>query len=341
MRGDIIDLRKCGFVPMMSDLQLTGIIHHMTLELLFDPTTRLLESLRVEQPHVAIEASQASGGECCRDPIPRLQTLVGQAIDGDFAAKLSAEFGGPRGCSHLLTLFQLLASALPGAAADEAALQRTRPAPRPTGDRLFQRSVFVDGHETPDGAVDLGVQLSDFHLRPPQHVEASLDRLAAQCCARVKTHVATQTLGITELRASVRQRSGDELASAEWRDRSADLASLVGPPIIPGLARRVFQSLGSSAEDRLLGDALLQLAPGYIQVLAALLERWFTGQSAGADEDPLSQESTDTSVASLGGMPDSCYMWRAGGRLGAMRAQASRAEVRNSGSDPGSNSELD
>ena len=329
-RGDVIDLRKCSFVPMMLDLQPAGIIHHMTIELVFDPATRRVESLQVSQPHVAIEASQATGGECCRDPAPRLQALVGQTLDDDFAGKLSAEFGGPRGCSHLLTLFQLMASALPRAASDEETLQRAHPAPRPTGDRLFQRSVFVDGHETPEGGVDLGVQLTDFHMRPPQLVETSLDRLAAQRDARAYARIATQTLGIQELRAAVRQRSGDDLAGAEWHDRSSDLADLVGPPIIPGLARRIFGALGHSPEDRLLTDALLQLAPGYIQVLATLMERFFTGQSAASDDDPLSQESTDVSVASIGGMPNSCYMWRDGGRLGAMRARSSLARGRSS-----------
>ena len=110
------------------------------------------------------------------------------------------------------------------------------------------------------------------------------------------------------------------------RGGEEELAALVGPPIIPGLARRIFAALGSSPEDRLLTDALLQLAPGYIQVLATLMERWFTGQSAESDEDPLSQESTEVSVASIGGMPNSCYMWRDGGRLGAMRAQSTQAD---------------
>lgn len=324
-RGDIIDLRKCSFVPMMSDLQPAGIIHHMTIELRFDPEARRIESLEVSQPHIAIEASEASGGECCRDPAPRLQALVGEVLDGGFAGRLAAEFGGPRGCSHLLTLFQLMASALPCAADDEEALQRAHDAPRPTGDRLFQRSVFMDGHETPEGEVDLGVQLVDFHMRPPQLVATSLDRLAAQRDARVYARIATQTLAISELRASVRRRSGDNLATARWHDRSSELAALVGPPIIPGLARRIFGALGQTPEDRLLTDAMLQLAPGYIQVLATLMERWFTGQSAESDEDPLSQESTEVSVGAIGGLPNSCYMWRDGGRLGALRGRSQLA----------------
>ena len=322
-RGDIIDLRKCSFVPMLSDLQPAGIIHHMTLELVFDPASRRVDSLEVAQPHVAIEASQATAGECCRDPAPRLQALVGEPLDEGFAGKLSAEFGGPRGCSHLLTLFQLMASALPRAAQDEAALQSAQPAPRPSGDRLFQRSVFVDGHETPQGGVDLGVQLSDFHMRPPQLVRASLDRLATQSDARAYVCIETQTLAIRELRAGVRQRTGKELATARWHDRSENLSSLIGPPIIPGLARRIFSALGNTSEDRLLADAMLQLAPGYIQVLATLMERWFTGQRAESDGDPLTQESTETSAAAVGGQRNSCYMWRDGGRLGKLRAEAS------------------
>ena len=42
------------------------------------------ESLDVEQPHVAVEPSKASRGECCRDPAPRLKGLVGETIDDGF-----------------------------------------------------------------------------------------------------------------------------------------------------------------------------------------------------------------------------------------------------------------
>ena len=44
-RGDIIDLRKCSFVPMMSDLQPAGIIHQMTIDAVLDPRSRRLESI--------------------------------------------------------------------------------------------------------------------------------------------------------------------------------------------------------------------------------------------------------------------------------------------------------
>ena len=38
-RGDVIDLRKVGFVPMMAELQPAGIIHQMSIELGVDRTT--------------------------------------------------------------------------------------------------------------------------------------------------------------------------------------------------------------------------------------------------------------------------------------------------------------
>ena len=36
-RGDVIDLRKNGFVPSGFDLQASGIIHMMSIDLEFDP----------------------------------------------------------------------------------------------------------------------------------------------------------------------------------------------------------------------------------------------------------------------------------------------------------------
>src|SRR5256885_9606916 len=49
--------------------------------------------------------------------------------------------------SHLLTLGHLLGSSAAWALARERALHGARPA-RPAGQRVFQRAVVIDGHET-------------------------------------------------------------------------------------------------------------------------------------------------------------------------------------------------
>src|SRR5206468_3345116 len=69
-----------------------------------------IAAISVEQANVAFEPSLATGGECCRDPGPRITALVGTPLDGESTRRLGAALGGPLGCSHVLTLAQLLLS---------------------------------------------------------------------------------------------------------------------------------------------------------------------------------------------------------------------------------------
>src|SRR5512139_672113 len=156
VQGQVIDLRKRGLVPVPGSRQLPGVIHHMGLRGRVDGATRALERLEVEQPAVAFEPSAATRGESCRDPAPALQALVGQRLDGAFLPALSACFGGPRGCTHLLTLARLLSSAAQRALALEGAVPAGARSP---GDRVFRRTVSVDGFEQPGRAMQVAVQL--------------------------------------------------------------------------------------------------------------------------------------------------------------------------------------
>ena len=79
--------------------------------------------------------------------------------------------------------------------------------------------------------------------------------------------------------------------------------------------------LGDGAENEPLRDALLNLAPGVIQCLAALSHRLvahFSGGSAAPGSIPRE--------LSVGGYPDCCYMWRSDGAMARARAQAARAK---------------
>lgn len=321
----MIDLRKVGFVPMMSDIQPAGIIHKMSIDLEVDPATTRIDSVEVDQPFVAIEPSEGSSGECCRDPAPRLQALAGERLDGAFARQLSSVFGGPRGCSHLLTLFQLMASGLQRAFVLEAALGEGASA-RAVEDRLFRRSVFVEGFEAEDQSIEMVVQLADFHTRPLERGAPPTDRLAGQWDARVFARATGPDRILSDLALADRERARDTLATATWRDHSARLAALEGVPMIPGLARRLFEIFAAS-EDRLLLDATLQIAPGYIQVMAAVMDRWLGQAKQEGARDAAAPRTTMAEVGNVGGMPDSCYMWRSDGPLASMRA------VRQAGAD--------
>ena len=72
-------------------------------------------------------------------------------------------------------------------------------------------------------------------------------------------------------------------------------------------------------EDRLLLDATLQIAPGYIQVMAAVMDRWLSQPKPEAPVDEFAPKTTLAEVG-VGGLPDSCYMWRADGPLASMRS---------------------
>jgi len=311
-QGTILDLRKCGFVPTGGDLQTAGFVHHMQLDALIDSADAVLLQLDVSQPTVAMEPSSATGGECCRDPAPRLQELVSQPVAGDFAKRLGRAFGGPLGCSHLLTLAQLLGSTVPRLLAAEA---RGNAPLREPGERIWKRALFLDGFEAAEARMDLAIQLSEFQTRPRRQTTQPLERLALQHEVRVTESVDLATMTVLALNASERQRDITSLGSSPWRSRRADLAPLVGGPALRGMAARLFERFGSETADRPLLDALLNLAPGQIQSMAGLANRMMERFQAGAPA-----EGRVPSELSVGGMPDSCYMWRSDGAAARLRA---------------------
>ncbi|MFO0691886.1 MAG: DUF2889 domain-containing protein [Myxococcota bacterium] len=317
-RGDVIDLRKNGCVPSVDDVQPAGIIHMMTIELDFEPTTLRLDRVAVAQPFVAVEPSAATGGECCRDPAPRLVALAGERLDEGFTRRLGAAFGGALGCSHLLTLFQLLASSVPRAMQLERERAEREGRDTAVGTRFFRRSISVDGQLLPDASLDVAVQLTDTHTRPPFPGNRGLERLVTAREVKCFAGVERKRFQVERLAARERVRVLDDAADAPWRDRDALVAPLVGPPVLPGMAGRIFKLLGTDAAEQPLRDALLQLAPGFIQITAALMDHAERRPSATRPED----DPATPSVSGIGGMPDSCYMWRRNSPYTLARRQA-------------------
>jgi len=301
--GQVLDLRKRGLVPLPGALQLPGVIHHMTLAARVDPAARALTELRVEQPSVAFEPSPATRGESCRDPAGALQALVGVRLDGDFLPALTGCFGGPRGCTHLLTLARLAASTALRVLALEAALPGP---PRAPGARVLRRSLTIDGFAVPERAMELAVQLADVHLAREAGDEL-FDQLASHAEVRAHARLDRVTTRLEALALAERRRTRASL-DAPLEDRSAEVADLVGRPLVGGLGAELVRRLGGDAAAAPRLDALLSLAPGYVQCVAALADL-FLGSAAGA-------------AAGLGARPDSCFMWRRGGAL-----QRARDEV--------------
>ena len=311
-RGDVIDLRKNGFVPTSYDVQPAGIIHSMNIELELDPTNLRIEAIRVEQPFVAVEATEASRGECCRDPAPRLLELAGECLDDDFVAKLSAQFGGPLGCSHLLTLFQLMASAIPHAARVEHARAAREGTQHEIGDRFFRRAVFIDGLRRGDGRIEVAAAFSDSIIRPLDPGKEALERIERFHEVKLAATVERTRFGLERLDVHERTRDHGKLARVDWIDHAERLAPLLGAPVIPGLAKRVFALTKDAPALHAVQDVLLMFAPGFLQIFAALMDDRLEEQADARErgEDVPSAEST-----SVGGNTGACYMWRQNGPI--------------------------
>lgn len=310
-RGDVIDLRKNGFVPSSYDLQPSGIIHMMSIDLDFDLETLEIDSIEVDQPFVAIEPSEVTRGECCRDPAPKLLELAGERLDADFAKKLGLQFGGALGCSHLLTLFQLMASTVPRAVELERAREAREGTEHAPGQRFFRRSVFVDGHAHSPALTDVAVQLADTQTRPIAAGARVTERLALSHEVKTFASVDRTRFTLERLEVRERERSFENVGSAQWTDHAALVSPLVGARIIPGMAGRVFKLMGGEPRLRPVLDNLLMFAPGFIQITAALMDEYFEQREGAADPSRTARPA----VANLGGNADACYMWRTGGPI--------------------------
>ena len=301
--GYVLDLRKRGFVPVGGDLQSSGVVHHMLLDGIVDPATRTLETIRAQQPAIAFEASALTKGESCRDPIRRIEAIAGARLDDGFARQLGGLLGGPLGCSHILTLGMLLGSTVAWALSHDPA----EGSPRRPGERLFCRDLILDGHEPAGGKLDVAIQLTDLHFAPAPAVARPMERFGAELEVRALATIEMDKVAVTQLRAAERRRGMHDLEDALWRDRSEGVQGIVGARVLRGISGELLRVLGNTPDDRPLLDALLMLAPAFIQCAAAMSESWATlFKSSG-------------SVVAMGGFTDSCYMWRREGALAKAR----------------------
>jgi hypothetical protein len=315
--SSVLDLRKRGFVPIAGDLQPSGIVHDMRLDGIVDPATATLDTITPEQRNVAFEPSPVTRGESCRDPIGNVAALAGARLDDGWARRVGSTIGGVRGCSHLLTLAHLLGTSAAWALARDAALHGRAAARRP-GERVFRRDVLVDGHEPVEGRIELAAQLTDLHLQPGPEVALPLTRLAAETEVRVLVEVDFPAFVIAGMAGGVRTRGPANLETAPWQDLGPRLTWLVGERLGAGIAARLLERLGGAPADRPLLDTLLMLAPALVQCAAAMSDTFVTlARSA-------------PSLVGVGGLDDSCYMWRRDGALASARAAQGGAAPRRS-----------
>lgn len=299
--GLLLDLRKRGFVPVGGDLQPAGVVHEMLLDGIVDPATiPTLASLAVRQPHVAFEASALTRGETCRDLAGRVPLLAGARLDDGWPRRLADDIGGPRGCSHVLTLAQYLGAtvawALPRVAAP-AGLAAWAP-----GARLFRRDLSVDGAQPDATTLLLALQQIDLHLRPVAEPARPMDRFAGTRELRALASVDLGTMTLAALDVAERRRDEAQL-DAPWTGRPDVAEKAVGLSVFRGISAALLERFGGAPDDRPVLEALLMLAPALIQMFAALSDPW---PALARDQGW---------VVGMGGRADSCWMWRRGGAL--------------------------
>jgi hypothetical protein len=297
----VLDLRKRGFAPVGGDVQSTGIIHHMRLDGAIDRAVGRIAGIRAQMPAVAFEASPATKGESCRDLIGRVDHLAGLTLADGWARALGAEIGGPRGCSHVLTLAHLLGPTASWAFAEERRLYAGPPAWR-AGERTFRRDVTIDGYELEPGRLLLTAQLNDLHCAPAPPLTRSMERLAAQREITLSATLTIPDLNLQTIDAHERWRAAADLTGPDWVSRADRVAPLVGLSLRPGVSSAILRHFAGCHEEAPLRDALLMLAPALIQCFAAL-DLW------------MMRLADASAVGETGGFPDSCYMWRRDGGL--------------------------
>lgn len=297
--GVLLDLRKRGFVPVGGELQPAGIVHQMLLDGEIDPAGPTLAAVAVRQPHVAFERSALTRGESCRDPADRVALLAGARLDAAWARRLADDIGGPRGCSHVLTLAQYLGAtvawALPRLAAPPGV------PPWAGGERTFRRDVAVDGAQPDERTIVLALQQIDLHLAPAAGPARPMDRFAGARELRALATIDLGAMALAGLELAERRRDVARL-DAPWTPRDDVAARCRGLSVLRGISAALLARV-DAPDDRPILDALLQLAPTLIQVFAALSDPW----PAMAREQGW--------LVGMGGRPDSCWMWRRGGPL--------------------------
>src|SRR5678816_1018658 len=112
----------------------------MLLDVVVDAASGRIDEASARQPSVAFEATAATEGESCRDPIAAARGLVGGNVAQGWPELVGDVLGGPKACFHIFTLAHFLGGTT------SWALHRERfrfpAASRSAGQRLFRRDLI-------------------------------------------------------------------------------------------------------------------------------------------------------------------------------------------------------
>jgi hypothetical protein len=205
-----------------------------------------------------------------------------------------------------LTLAQLVGPTVTWALARERGRFGAVAARRP-GERVWRRDVIVDGHERTPTELALALQLTDLHHAPAAAIAPSMDRLAEEHEIRGLATIAFPAFTASDLVLGERRRDVTTLDTASWLDRRDIAQACAGLSLMRGATATLLARRERAPADAPLYDGLLMLAPALIQCVAALSDGWPKLAADGGW------------IVGMGGRPDSCYMWRAGGALQTAR----------------------
>ena len=299
-RADLLDLRKAGLMELAGRISSAGIIHKMELRGAFSSETGRLEHIEWDQSHVMHEANRSTKGECCRDPMVRLEGLVGTRLGEGFAAELKQCFGGPLGCTHVNTLFQELSAFV----SRHRVVMTEHPelsGSRTTGERIARRSLYFDAFlQEAAATTEISVRVADLFFAA-RHEDGS-ERLLSHEEVRLVADVDLAGWQLRNVEAAERRREGPTCGEMPWQSRSEELSDFCGRSLGGGMTRFCLERLAGREEDVRLLSALLSLAPGMTQVGVALSDALVPSSATRSEGMPFKG-------------PGPCYMLRTDGPL--------------------------
>jgi hypothetical protein len=300
--GSLLNLRTRGFLPVGGSMQGMGIIHHMELGWVVDPSTGVVRQWAPAQPTVAFEATPETAGESCRDPIERLASATDVPLGAGLSDRLRERIGGPLGCSHLVTIALFMDAAV------RAGLARC-PAPTDAGTPrpLWRRDLVFDAHELAAGRVAVAMRQSDLDWNDRGADTLAPERFALHHELVARVDVDLWPGSLLGIGGAERRRSPTDFAGVTWHDRDALLTPLAGTGLARGAAGEITRRLGDEPHAPPWRDALVMLPPALVQCRAAHPDSWHEKVRATSRHPGLTA------------LPDSCYMWRRGGALERIR----------------------
>lgn len=283
-------------------MQGMGIIHHMELGWTLDARAGVVRRWVPSQPTVAFEATLETGGESCRDPIDRIAALADVPLGPPLATRLRECAGGPRGCSHLVTLAAFMDAAVRAGLTRRGPISPSTP-PRP----LWRRDLVFDAHEQVTRGLAVGMRQGDLDWNDRGPDALAPERFAAHHELLARIDVDLWPGMLLAIRGAERRRSAAMFAGAPWHDRDAALAPLGGMGLARGAVGELTARLGEGVELAPWRDALVMLPAALVQCRAAHPDAW---------HDKVRATPRHPGLTAL---PDSCYMWRRGGALERIR----------------------